>query len=115
MGTGDRRAAPETETRPRRSTRDRVGSRAVASPSPALLAISTGCPAGIGPEVSVAAAWKLRNLDAVLVGDLGTLRAAAKVVGVRPERLVSAGDAAGKAKDGTLRVFEVGPRLSAKD
>jgi 4-hydroxythreonine-4-phosphate dehydrogenase len=80
-----------------------------------LIAISTGCPAGIGPEVSVAAAWKLRKLDAVLVGDLGTLRAAATIVGVRPERLVAAGDAAGRARSGTLRVVEVGPRLSAKD
>src|SRR6187551_2218561 len=114
MGTGDRRAAPETETRPRRSTRDRVGSRAVASPSPALIAISTGCPAGIGPEVSVAAAWKLRKLDAVLVGDLATLRAAAKLVGVSPGRLVAV-DGSGKtpARD-VLRVLEVGPRLFAR-
>ena len=55
---------------------------------PPLIAISTGCPAGIGPEVSVAAAWKLRALEPVLVGDLATLRAAARLVGVAPERLV---------------------------
>ena len=85
------------------------------SASPPLIAISTGCPAGIGPEVSVAAAWKLRKLDAVLVGDLATLRAAAKVVGVSPERLVPV-DGSGRApKRGVLRVLEVGPRLSARD
>jgi 4-hydroxythreonine-4-phosphate dehydrogenase len=87
----------------------------VASPSPALIAISTGCPAGIGPEVSVAAAWKLRKLDAVLVGDLATLRAAAKLVGVSPGRLVAV-DGSGKTPArGVLRVLEVGPRLSARD
>ena len=84
---------------------------------PPLVLISTGCPAGIGPEVSVAAAWKLRALDAVLVGDLGTLRAAATLVGVPPDRLVPIGGRGElpKAKRGALRVLEVGPRLSGRD
>ncbi|HEX6274607.1 MAG TPA: 4-hydroxythreonine-4-phosphate dehydrogenase PdxA [Polyangiaceae bacterium] len=87
---------------------------------PPLIAVSTGCPAGIGPEVSVAAAWKLREHDAVLVGDLATLRAAARLVGVAPERLVGVGTdatagALGPAKRGSIRVLEVGPRLAAGD
>jgi 4-phospho-D-threonate 3-dehydrogenase / 4-phospho-D-erythronate 3-dehydrogenase len=56
------------------------------------LAVSVGCPCGIGPEVSVAAAAKLARsvpgARAVLVGDLGALRAAARVLGLAPERLV---------------------------
>src|SRR5262245_30126991 len=84
-----------------------------------LIVISTGCPAGIGPEVSVAAAWKLRALDAVLVGDLGTLRAAAKLVGVPPGRLspIQRADALGaaRAKRGVLRGLEAGPGLGAGD
>jgi 4-hydroxythreonine-4-phosphate dehydrogenase len=81
-----------------------------------LIAISTGCPSGIGPEVSVAAAWKLRALDAVLVGDLGTLRAAAKLVGVPPARLVvDGGERLPKGRRGVIRVLEVGPPLGARD
>lgn len=53
------------------------------------LAVSVGCPSGIGPEVSVAAAARLsgRRVRALLVGDLGALRAAARLVGVAEERL----------------------------
>jgi 4-hydroxythreonine-4-phosphate dehydrogenase len=68
--------------------------------------------------VSVRAAWKLRALDPVLVGDLGTLRAAAKLVGVRPERLSPIGRngaLVARAKRGVLRVLEAGPELSARD
>ena len=67
----------------------------------------------------MAAAWKLRAIDAVLVGDLGTLRAAAKLVGVRPERLspVERDGVLGRAraKRGVLRVLEVGPALGPSD
>jgi 4-hydroxythreonine-4-phosphate dehydrogenase len=82
-----------------------------------LIAISTGCPSGIGPEVSVAAAWKLRATGAVLVGDIATLRAAAAVVGVPKERLVPIrGDGKGPgSKEAVLRVLEVGPALTARD
>ncbi|HVU04069.1 MAG TPA: 4-hydroxythreonine-4-phosphate dehydrogenase PdxA [Polyangiaceae bacterium] len=83
-----------------------------------MLVVSTGCPAGVGPEVSVAAAAKLRGANVVLVGDLETLRAAAKLVGVDPERLVPV---SGKAFDrskrprGVLSVLPVGPELSRSD
>jgi 4-hydroxythreonine-4-phosphate dehydrogenase len=81
-----------------------------------LIAISTGCPAGIGPEVSVSAAWRLRAAGPVLVGDLATLRAAAALVGVPKERLVPIrGDGKNRGATPVVRVLEVGPRLSARD
>lgn len=55
----------------------------------ARLAISVGCPSGIGPEVSVRGAAKLgKDARALLVGDLGSLRDAASLVGVDAGRLV---------------------------
>lgn len=64
------------------------------------LAVSIGCPCGVGPEVSLAGALALARLDprvrVLLVGDLGALRAAARVIGVDPARLTrvtSPGDA----------------------
>jgi 4-hydroxythreonine-4-phosphate dehydrogenase len=54
-----------------------------------ILAVSTGCPAGVGPEISVAAAARTGGLAAsLLVGDPRTLRRAAEVVGVARRRLV---------------------------
>lgn len=40
------------------------------------LVVSIGCPSGIGPEVSVAAALRMRGVKIVLVGDIGALTAA---------------------------------------
>ena len=51
------------------------------------IVISVGCPSGVGPEVSVAAASLLRGATCVLVGDLAMLREAAEVVGVSPHKL----------------------------
>lgn len=76
-----------------------------------MLVISTGCPAGIGPEVSLAAAGAARG-RVVLVGDPDTLAAAAAVVGVRPERLVAFG---ARRVRGALEVLAAGPRLSPAD
>jgi 4-hydroxythreonine-4-phosphate dehydrogenase len=56
------------------------------------LAISIGCPCGIGPEVSVAAAAKEKAARIVLVGDHRVLLRAAKIVGVDPKRLVRIDD-----------------------
>jgi 4-hydroxythreonine-4-phosphate dehydrogenase len=53
-----------------------------------LVVISMGCPSGIGPEVAVAAAAKLKGARAVLVGDVGTLLEAAALVHVSERRLV---------------------------
>jgi len=82
-----------------------------------MIVVSTGCPASIGPEVSVRAA--ARWLDeaphrrrCVLVGDPATLLAAAELVGVDRERLVAYG---GKAPAGRLVVMQSGPVLSPAD
>ncbi len=52
------------------------------------LAVSIGCPCGIGPEVSLAGALAMRKADKrvgiVLVGDVGAVRAAARTIGVDP-------------------------------
>jgi 4-hydroxythreonine-4-phosphate dehydrogenase len=47
-----------------------------------LLAVSIGCPAGIGPEVSLVAAAKRTAEDVVLFGDPELLRERAEIVGV---------------------------------
>lgn len=65
-----------TKPKPRSTTTSRPAPR---------LAISVGCPCGIGPEVSVVAAAKRRNV--ILVGDRGAILAAAKLRGVDPARL----------------------------
>jgi len=77
-----------------------------------MIVISTGCPAGIGPEISVRAAADAK-FPCLLVGDLATLRAAAKLVGVAPSRLVAL---KGKAATGSqIPVLQSGPRMSARD
>ncbi len=78
-----------------------------------LLVVSTGCPSGIGPEVSVAAAAKLKLAGTVLLGDEATLRAAAESCGIAQRRLV-AWD--GKARDSSKVYFaQVGERLATRD
>jgi 4-hydroxythreonine-4-phosphate dehydrogenase len=78
-----------------------------------LLVVSTGCPSGVGPEVSVAAAAKLKRAAAVLLGDEATLRKAAGVVGVAQKRLV-AWD--GRARDARAIYFaQVGDPLGDGD
>ena len=63
----------------------------MSSPAPVRLAVSIGCPCGIGPEVSLAAAIALRRSKAgarvLLVGDLGAVRAAARAIDVVPSRV----------------------------
>jgi 4-hydroxythreonine-4-phosphate dehydrogenase len=81
------------------------------------LAVSIGCPSGIGPEVSVVAAVALRKARVLLVGDLGALRAAARVRGIDPKRLVRVAE----PREGfrlprdTVGVFQPIPPLAAKD
>lgn len=59
----------------------------------ARLAVSIGCPSGVGPEVSVAgAAEAARNARVLLVGDHAVLARAAAIVGVAPEQLVRVDD-----------------------
>lgn len=86
----------------------------------ARLAVSVGCPSGVGPEVSVAAAAKLGPRDharVLLVGDLAGLRAAAKAVKVDPERLVrvDSADDAWALPRSRFGVLQVDPPLAAID
>lgn len=55
----------------------------------AILAISLGCPCGIGPEVAVAAAAAARDATCILVGDRGIIERAAARVRVSATRLVA--------------------------
>jgi 4-hydroxythreonine-4-phosphate dehydrogenase len=78
-----------------------------------LLVVSTGCPSGIGPEVSVAAAAKLTGAGCVLLGDERTLRHAAEVVGVAQKRLVAWDGRAREAK--AIYFAQVGEPLGERD
>jgi 4-hydroxythreonine-4-phosphate dehydrogenase len=78
-----------------------------------ILVVSTGCPAGIGPEVSVAAALKLKGAVKVLLGDEATLREAAELLGV-PQRKLVRWD--GRSRETSLiHVAQVGDTLAARD
>lgn len=78
-----------------------------------MIVVSTGCPAGVGPEVSVRAAAAIERVEVVLVGDLETLRAAAALGGVAEGRLVPYGS--GRASPKTIRVVETAPALRPAD
>jgi 4-hydroxythreonine-4-phosphate dehydrogenase len=80
-----------------------------------MIVVSTGCPAGVGPEVSVLAASKLGGARAVLVGDPATLREAADRVGVASSRLVPFDAADSKPRRGSIAVLSIGPALAARD
>jgi 4-hydroxythreonine-4-phosphate dehydrogenase len=77
------------------------------------LFVSTGCPAGIGPEVSVAAAARMASARCVLVGDPATLQLAAEVVGVDPARLVCWEGS--PLRRNQIGVVPAGPVLRASD
>ncbi len=82
------------------------------------LAVSIGCPSGVGPEVSVLAAVAFaRKARVLLVGDLGALRAAARVRGIDPDRLVRVQDPAEAFARPTrsLLVHEPVAPLAARD
>lgn len=86
--------------------------RKLSGPEP-LLVVSVGCPAGVGPEVSVNAAAELQGAKIVLVGDAGTLRRAARLVGVAPDRLVAFDGQAPKRS--SIAVHSVGAALTEQD
>ncbi len=84
-----------------------------------LLAVSIGCPSGVGPEVSVRAAADAarRGVCALLVGDAGVLARAAEIVGVARRRLVvvaSAAEARALTR-GQLAVLAPTPALDLRD
>ncbi len=78
-----------------------------------MLVISTGCPAGVGPEVSVAAAARLRGVPCILVGDEATLLDAADLMGVPRRRFARfTGELHGKQR---LYIQACGPKLAPSD
>ncbi|MGC4093395.1 MAG: 4-hydroxythreonine-4-phosphate dehydrogenase PdxA [Polyangiaceae bacterium] len=87
--------------------------RAAQSSTNPLLVVSIGCPAGIGPEVSVRAAAKLRDARCVLVGTPAVIEAAARLVKVSPSRLVPFDGSAPAA--GKIAVLASGPALTERD
>lgn len=76
--------------------------------------VSIGCPSGIGPEVSVAAAAKFRLAPVVLVGDRATIEAAAALRRIEPGRLLSY-PADKPLVRNRLYVLQAGPKLGARD
>lgn len=78
-----------------------------------MLVVSIGCPAGIGPEVSVRAAAQLKGTPCVLVGDRGTIDRAAELVGVAQRRLVPYRE--GKLDPRKIHVVDAGPTLGKRD
>jgi 4-hydroxythreonine-4-phosphate dehydrogenase len=83
----------------------------------ARIALSIGCPCGVGPEVSVAAAAAERGARVLLVGDAGTIAHAAKGRGLdvgRVER-VSEPVAAWSLRRGRIAVWQPTPDLRQRD
>lgn len=78
-----------------------------------FVVVTTGCPCGIGPEVSVVAANRLRGVPMVLVGEWGSLRAAAKSRGVSEKKLVPFDDS--PPANGAIPVLAPVPELAARD
>jgi 4-hydroxythreonine-4-phosphate dehydrogenase len=77
-----------------------------------MIVVSIGCPASVGPEVSLAAARRLQE-GCVLVGSALAIRQAAELVGVSARRLaVYAGQV---LRERTLYVHDVGPELAPRD
>jgi 4-hydroxythreonine-4-phosphate dehydrogenase len=79
------------------------------------IAISVGCPCGIGPEVSVAAAAKEKDARIVLVGDHRALVRAAKIVGVDPERLARIAEPLADLRARQIAVWQPTPDLGWSD
>ena len=85
----------------------------------ARLAVSVGCPCGIGPEVSVLAALAspASRARVVLVGDHAVLAAAARVRDLDPRRFVRVARAADawSLAEGAIGVWQPARDLAARD
>jgi 4-hydroxythreonine-4-phosphate dehydrogenase len=81
------------------------------------IAVSVGCPCGIGPEVAVAALQGVeKKARVLLVGDEGALRAAARGRGVDASRLVRVEpEEAWRLPRGTIGVWQPTRDLAARD
>lgn len=80
----------------------------------AAVVVSIGCPSGIGPEVSVAAAAQFTRAPTVLVGDRATIAAAAELRGVDPAKLRAFDPDRPLAKRG-IYVLHAEPTLNPRD
>lgn len=80
----------------------------------AAVVVSTGCPSGIGPEVSVAAAARFSAAATVLVGDRTTIARAAELRGVDPARFRTFVPDQPLAQR-SIYVLHTEPELSARD
>jgi len=83
----------------------------------ARLALSVGCPCGIGPEVSVVAAARARGARVLLVGDYEAIARAGERRGIPRERLVRVESASATANlgRGKLAVWAPTAPLAARD
>jgi 4-hydroxythreonine-4-phosphate dehydrogenase len=82
-----------------------------------LLAVSIGCPSGIGPEVSVAAAVRVSGARVLLVGDAGVVERAASLRGLEARRFVRVSSVVEAASVGrrAVAVLQPTPPLSLRD
>jgi 4-hydroxythreonine-4-phosphate dehydrogenase len=78
-----------------------------------MIVVSIGCPASIGPEVSVAAARRGRSQPCVLVGSRRALEQAAELVGVPRSRFQPY--TGQELQRGRLYSLDVGPELKPSD
>jgi 4-hydroxythreonine-4-phosphate dehydrogenase len=78
-----------------------------------MIVVSIGCPASVGPEVSLSALRRSKGEPAVLVGSELAIRRAAELVGVSSRRFEAY--AGQPLKKGRLYILDVGPALTAKD
>jgi 4-hydroxythreonine-4-phosphate dehydrogenase len=83
----------------------------------ARIALSVGCPCGIGPEVSVAAAAAERGARVLLVGDARTIELAAKGRGVDGRRVARVSDPSGawSLPRGRIAVWQPAGDLRPRD
>jgi 4-hydroxythreonine-4-phosphate dehydrogenase len=85
------------------------------------IAVSIGCPCGVGPEVSVVAAAKAATRESaarvLLVGDFGAVVAAARGRGIAAKRIVRvpSPDQAWGLAPGSIGVWQPGADLAARD
>lgn len=84
-----------------------------------LLAISLGCPGGVGAEVTLRAALDARRDGApyrmIAFGDVGLVRARASAVGASADDVVEIGSVAeARALDAKLPVLQIGAKLAVE-
>jgi 4-hydroxythreonine-4-phosphate dehydrogenase len=81
------------------------------------IAVSIGCPCGVGPEVSVVAAAAERASRVLLVGDVGAVLAAARGRGIEARRIVrvASPEEAWNLARGLLPVWQPGEDLALRD